>query len=98
MGCRPWGSQRVGHDLATEQRRGRGQSVSSFVEFANFYGKESDMTEQLHFHFSGSAVKNLFAMEETGSIPESGRSPGERNGKATHRSILACEIPWTEEP
>ena len=72
--------------------------MSSFVEFANFYDKESDMTEQLHFHFSGSAVKNLFAMEETGSIPESGRSPGERNGKATHRSILAWEIPWTEEP
>ena len=25
-----------------------------------------------------------------------GRSPGERN--ATHSSILACKIPWTEEP
>ena len=38
MSCCPWGSQRVGHDLATKQHRGRGQSVSSFVEFANFYG------------------------------------------------------------
>ena len=47
---------------------------------------------------SGLAVKNLFAMQEMGSIPESGRSPGERNGKATHPSILAWEIPWTEEP
>ena len=31
-----------------------------------------------------------------GWIPESGRSPGE--GKATHSSILAWRIPWTEEP
>ena len=32
----------------------------------------------------------------TGSIPGSGSSPGE--GKATHTSILAWDIPWTEEP
>ena len=31
-----------------------------------------------------------------GSIPGLGRSPGE--GKATHSSILAWRIPWTEEP
>ena len=31
----------------------------------------------------------------TGSIPGSGRSPGE--GNATHSSILAWQIPWTEE-
>ena len=31
-----------------------------------------------------------------GSIPGSGRSPAE--GNATHSSILAWEIPWTEEP
>ena len=38
-------------------------------------------------------------MPETGnlgSIPESRRSPG--SGNATHFSILAWEIPWTEEP
>ena len=29
-------------------------------------------------------------------IPGLGRSPGEEN--ATHSSILAWEIPWTEEP
>ena len=33
---------------------------------------------------------------DTGSIPRSGRSPGK--GMATHSSILAWEIPWTEEP
>ena len=42
-------------------------------------------------------VKCLPAMrEDPGSIPGSGRSPGE--GKmATHSSILAWKIPWTEE-
>ena len=33
---------------------------------------------------------------DLGLIPGSGRSPGEGNG--SHSSILAWEIPWTEEP
>ena len=33
---------------------------------------------------------------DVGSIPGSGRSPGEGNGD--HFSILAWETPWTEEP
>ena len=45
-------------------------------------------------------VKNLLAntgdVRDAGSIPESGRSPG--GGMATHSSILAWRIPWTEEP
>ena len=62
--------------------------------------KESDTTERLHFHFlkrarvfpDGSVVKNPPASAgHLGSIPGSGRSPGE--GKATHSSILALEIP-----
>ena len=41
-------------------------------------------------------VKNLPANAgDEGSIPGSGRSPGGRN--ATHSSVLAWEIPWTEE-
>ena len=43
----------------------------------------------------GSVVKNSPTVQETGSIPGSGRSPGERNGN--HSSILAWEIPWTED-
>ena len=44
-----------------------------------------------------STVKNLPAKAgDAGLIPGRGRSPGE--GKATHSSILAWEIPWTEEP
>ena len=34
-----------------------------------------------------------FSAEDPGLIPGSGRSPGE----ATHSSILAWELPWTEE-
>ena len=33
---------------------------------------------------------------DPGSIPGSGRPPGEGNGN--HFSILAWRIPWTEEP
>ena len=43
----------------------------------------------------GTLVKNPPAnAEDVGSIPGSGRPPGE----ATHSSILTCKIPWTEEP
>ena len=34
---------------------------------------------------------------DTGLIPRSGRSPG-GEGMATHSSIPAWRIPWTEEP
>ena len=48
--------------------------------------------------FPGSSVVgNLPAnARDAGSIPGSGRSPGVGNGY--HSSILAWEIPWTEEP
>ena len=38
-------------------------------------------------------------LRDVGSIPGSGRSPGEGNGNSLmHSSILAWRIPWTEEP
>jgi len=46
---------------------------------------------------SGSDGKeSTFNVGDLGLIPGSGRSPGERN--ATHSSILAWRIPWTEKP
>ena len=43
----------------------------------------------------GSVVKNLLANAgEVGSVPGSGRLPGEGNGKP---STLAWKIPWTED-
>ena len=45
-----------------------------------------------------SVVKNPLANAgDLGSIPGLGRSPGGGNGNS-HSSILAQEIPWTEEP
>ena len=45
----------------------------------------------------GSAVKNLFAMQETQVQSLSQEDPLEKK-MATHSSILAWRIPWTEEP
>ena len=42
-------------------------------------------------------VKNLPAnVGDVGSVPKSGRSPGEE--MVTHSSILIWEIQWTKEP
>ena len=39
---------------------------------------------------------SAYNVGDLGSIPGSGRSPGEGNGN--HSSTLAWKIPWTEEP
>ena len=45
----------------------------------------------------GSAVKNLPAMQETQDLPFNWEDLLEK-GMASHSSILAWRIPWTEEP
>ena len=42
-------------------------------------------------------VKNVPAMQET-MVQSLGREDRLENGMAAHSSILAWEIPWTEEP
>ena len=42
-------------------------------------------------------VKNLPAMQET-QVPSLGQEDPLEKGIATHSSILAWRIPWTEEP
>ena len=42
-------------------------------------------------------VKNLPAMQET-RVPSLGQKDTLEKGIATHSSILAWRIPWTEEP
>ena len=42
-------------------------------------------------------VKNLSAMQET-QVPSLGWEDPLEEGMATHSSILAWRIPWTEEP
>ena len=39
---------------------------------------------------------NAGGIRDMGSIPESGRSPGEEQGNRV--SIIVWRIPWTEEP
>ena len=43
------------------------------------------------------SVKNLPAMRET-QVPSLGWEDNLQEGMTTHCSILACRIPWTEEP
>ena len=45
----------------------------------------------------GSVVKNLPAMQET-QVQSLGQEYPLKKEMATHSSILACRIPWTEEP
>ena len=42
-------------------------------------------------------VKNLAAMQETW-VQSLGQEDTLENGMATHSSVLAWRIPWTEEP
>ena len=42
-------------------------------------------------------VKNLPAVQET-QVQSLGQEDPLEKGMATHSSILACKIPWTEEP
>ena len=42
-------------------------------------------------------VKNQPAMQET-QVQSLGQEYPLKKGMATHSSILACRIPWTEEP
>ena len=52
--------------------------------------------QQWDFHGGSDSKASAYNAGDPGSIPGSGRSPGE--GMATHSSILAWKIPWTEEP
>ena len=49
---------------------------------------------------SGSVVKNMPAMQEMQEmhVRSLGREDPLEEGMATHSSILAWKIPWTEEP
>ena len=75
------------------------------MNFENVMLLERSQTQQATLYVrtadpGDSAVKNLPAgagdLRASGSIPGSGRSPGEGNGNLIQYSCL--EIPWTEEP
>ena len=66
---------------------------------ATIHGVAKSQTQLSDFtHFtSGSAVKNLPAMQETQVQFPDRENPLEKE-MATHSSILAWKIPWAEEP
>ena len=78
---------------------GVGDGQGGLACYGSWGRKESDTTEQLNWTelmVQWDSIKNSPASAgEVGSIPESGRSLGKE--MATHSSILAWEIPWTEE-
>ena len=62
--------------------------------------EESDTTERLHFHFASlvaQMVKNLPTMWET-QVQSLGQEDSLEKGMATHSTMLAWRILWTEEP
>ena len=63
--------------------------------------KESDMTEQLHFHFQpliAQLVKNPPATRDPSLIPGSGRSPGEGIGYALQYSWASLVAQLVKNP
>ena len=97
-----WHHRLNGHDF--EQAPGVGNGQGSLMCCSPRGCKESDMTEysydknELNIPLGfpgGSAIKNPpDNAGGAGSIPGSGRIPGEGNGN--HSSILTWEMPWTE--
>ena len=63
----------------------------------------NDLRKWLLCHFIGfpggsDGEESAYNAGDLGSVPGVGKSPGEGNGNATHSSIFAWRIPWTEEP
>ena len=74
-------------------------STSAFyTEGPGIHPQWNQLLEVCLLDFSGGSDDKESACNvgDSGSIPESGRSP--EKGMATHSSILAWRIPWTEEP
>jgi len=88
-----------------EQAPGGGEGQGSLVCCSPWGCKELDMTEQLnnsvevHSFFGASLVahtlKSACNLGDLGSIPGSGRSPGEGNGNPLQYSCW--KIPWMED-
>ena len=60
-------------------------------------GSQSDSTEHAGEHVVAQLVKNPPAMQDTQAGSLAGENPLEK-GRATHSTLLAWRIPWTEEP
>ena len=79
---RTWNDQPLGHIFTSKPEK----SVHFYLDYTR---REASLVTQ--------TVKNLPAMQETWAWSLHPEDPLER-GMATHFSILAWRIPWTEEP
>ena len=86
-------------DCSTVKSAGSSESATNL--FSPFLSSPQDLTELYSFTSSqlpgGSVVKSLPAMQETRVQSLGWEDPLEKEMTA-HPSILAWEIPWTEEP
>ena len=79
--------------------------VSSFYLFILVFKRNLSRTHPSNFlslhvlycYFLAQMVKNLPAMQET-QVQPLGWEDSLEKGMATHSSVLAWRIPWTEEP
>ena len=98
-----WHHQLNGHKF--EQTLGDGEGQGSLACCSPWDCKELDMTERLNSNNNNGLpwcresqmVENLPVMKETG-VRSLGREDPLEKKMATHTSILAWRIPWTEEP
>ena len=77
------------------------QNFPQFIVIHTVKGFGTRLFQTLGFEIMGfpggsDGKESAYNVGDPGSIPESGRLPGKRN--ATHSSILALGILWTEEP
>ena len=66
------------------------------VEFCNYFKTIVGLLKSIQGFLGGSAVKRLPAIQETW-VPSLSQEDLLENEMGTHSSILAWEIPWTEE-
>ena len=66
------------------------------VKFCNYFKTIIGLLKSIHGFLGGSAVKRLPAIQETW-VPSLSQEDLLENEMGTHSSILAWEIPWTEE-
>ena len=78
----------------SQRRGGRANKVTAREVETKFFGKrqKSIMASQVAL-----VVKNMPVVPET-QVPSPGWEDSLEEGLATHPSILAWRIPWTEEP
>ena len=68
-----------------------------FTNHENTVIKLTEMKIDFRFSLVAQLVKNLPAVQET-QLRSLGQKDPLEKGTATHSSILAWRIPWTEEP